>query len=94
MGLKQIHMTQYLSIIKTDIREFVSRNHYKTLEELQDYSRRREIELEIQTKDKRQTPTPSHPVAKNFKSTGSRFRVQKGCTCNKCKKFHDGPCRT
>lgn len=87
-------MSRYLSILTTDIREFVTNNCYKNVVEMQDYARRREIELEIQTKENMQTLAPSQPATKKFKSIGSRFRGRKGCTCSKCSKFHDGPCRT
>lgn len=90
---EQVKMSRYLSILNTNIKEFVSKNRYITLAKIQEHARRRGIELETQKKEKWQIPTPSHPTSKKFKSNGSRFGNQKGRTCNKCRKFHDGPCR-
>ena len=51
-------MCSYLSILKIEIREIIANNRYTTLEEMKDYARRRKIELEIQTKEKRQSLVP------------------------------------
>lgn len=83
-------MSRYLSILKTDIREFVSNNRHKTLAKTQEHARRIEIELQTQTKDNRQTPAPSQLAAKRFKHTDSRFGGQKGPRCDKCGKSHEG----
>lgn len=87
-------MSRYLSMLKTNIREFVSNNRYKKLAKTRDHARRKEIKLETQSREKRQTLAPSHPASKKFKPNGSRFGNQKGHTCNTCGKFHGGPCRT
>lgn len=47
------HMTQYLSMIKTNIQKFVCTQRCSTLAELQDATMRREIEIETQTKEQR-----------------------------------------
>lgn len=91
---KQAQMTRYLSMLKKDIRQFVSTQHYGTLVELQEASRRREIELELHTREQRQGPMQSQPVANWFKVADVRSRSQKGRTCGKCDKVHEGPCRS
>ena len=53
VSLEQVKMSRYMSMRKDDIREFVSNNRYKTLTEMQEHAKRREIELETQTKEKR-----------------------------------------
>lgn len=50
---KQAHMTQYLSMIKTNIQKFVSTQCCSTLDELQDATMRREIKIKTQTKEQR-----------------------------------------
>lgn len=72
-SLKKVKMYRYMSILKTVIRVFIANNRYKTLAEMQDHAKRREIELEIHKKEKRQTSAPSHSTAKKFKPIGSRF---------------------
>lgn len=45
---KIVMMSRYLSILKTDIREFVANNRYKILAVMQGHARKREIELDTQ----------------------------------------------
>ena len=49
-------MTHYLSMLKTDIRQFVSTQRCDTLLELQEAARRCELEIELQLQEQRQTP--------------------------------------
>ena len=84
-------MSRYLSMLKPDIKEFVLNNRYKTLIEMQEHARMREIELETHTREKSRALAPSQSTTKKFKHTGSRFGSLKGHTCNKCRKFHDDP---
>lgn len=58
--------------MKTDIKEFISNNQYKTLEEMQEHAKRMETELETQRKEKMQTPAPSQLSAKKFKPEETR----------------------
>ena len=51
VSTEQARVTQYLSILRRDIQEFVANSSYWTLAELQNNARRREIELEIQTRE-------------------------------------------
>ena len=44
---EQSQMTRYLSMLKTDIRQFVSTQRCDTLLELQEAARRRELEIEL-----------------------------------------------
>ena len=55
MSMEQACMSRYLSILRRDIREFLMNSSYRTLAELQTNSRRREIELETQTKEERES---------------------------------------
>ena len=59
VALEQAQMTRYLSMLKTDIRQFVYTHRYASLAELQDDARRREIEIEIKAKELRQAPIQS-----------------------------------
>lgn len=52
---KQVQMSRYLSMLKTKIREFFSTQQYSSLSELQSFSQTREIQIETQGKQKRQT---------------------------------------
>ena len=44
---EQAQMTRYLSMLKTDIYQFVSTQRCDTLLELQEAARRRELEIEL-----------------------------------------------
>ena len=44
-------MTRYLSMLKTDVRQFVATQRCDTLLDLQEATRRRELELELQLKE-------------------------------------------
>ena len=48
---KKDHMTHYLSMLKTDIRQFVSTRGYDSLLEKQEAARRHEIEIELHAKE-------------------------------------------
>ena len=50
-------MTRYLSLLKINIRQFVATQRCDTLLELQEVARRRELEIELQLREQRQTPT-------------------------------------
>ena len=56
---EQAQMTRYLSMIKTDIREFVSTQRCDTLLELQKAVRWRELEIQLQMREQRQTSVQS-----------------------------------
>ena len=77
-----------------DIRQFVSTKRYSLLIGLQEAMRRREIEMELQMKELRQAPVQLQPAAKRFKAADVRSRSQRGHTCGKCSKVHEGPCRS
>lgn len=81
-------------MIKMDIRQFMSTQHYGSLLERQDATRRREIDIETQARELRQAPVQSQLVAKKFKPTDSRSGGQSGDTCGKCIKDHDGVCQS
>ena len=52
----QAQMSRYLSMLKRDIRQFVSAWRCETLLELQEAARRRELEIELQLRELRQAP--------------------------------------
>ena len=52
VSFEQARMSRYLSILRRDIREFMANSSYRTLAELQTNARRREIELELQAREK------------------------------------------
>ena len=86
-------MTRYLSMPKMDIHQFVSTQCYGTLVELQEAASRQDIELELQTRERRQDPVQSQPAAKQFKAVDVRSGSQRGRTCGKCGKVHEGSCQ-
>lgn len=89
-------MSRYLSMVKTEIREFVSTQLYQTLTKLQSNARRREIKLEVQRKEDRTTLVQFQLTAKQFKSVESRSGpVEQGSPKYvRCGSFHDGRCRS
>ena len=100
VSTEQARMSRYLSILRRDIREFVANSTYQTFTELQENARKREIELETQAREETELqrgdrrPTQSQPAAKRAKPADSRTGSSRGCTCGKCGKIHDGPCKT
>ncbi|XP_052626750.1 uncharacterized protein LOC111890364 [Lactuca sativa] len=91
---KQAQMTRYLSMLKTEIRQFVSTQHYGLLLEMQEASRQCEIEIDLQTKELRLALTQLQPTPKWFKTTNVRSGGRKGRTCEKCGKVREGACRS
>ena len=65
-------MTRYLSMLKIDIRQFISTQRCDTLLELQEAARQLEIYIEFQLREQRKAPTQSQPVAKRFTAANSR----------------------
>ena len=63
-------MTRYLSMLKIDIRQFVSTQQYDSLLDLQEAARLREL-IDLQLKEKRPAPTESQPTPKRFKAVDS-----------------------
>ena len=96
---EQARMSRYLSILRRDIREFAANSSYRTFAELQANARKREIELETQAREEAESqgrdrrPAQSQPAAKRAKPADPRPGSQKGRTCGKCGKGHDGVCR-
>lgn len=89
-------MTHYLSMLKTEITEFVVSTQYQDLAELNLNSRRREIEIHTQRKEKRPVPNQSHSATKRLNYINSRLGAieRRNLGCGKCEKFHDGICRS
>ena len=91
---EQAQMSRYLSILKRDIRQFVSTQRCETLLELQEAARRRELEIELQLREQRQASVQSQPAPKRSKTVDSRLGDQSSRTCGKCGKGHTGVCRS
>ena len=49
--LEKDQMTWYLSMLKTEIRQFVSTQRYGSLLNMQEATRQREIEIDLQMKE-------------------------------------------
>ncbi|XP_023771364.1 uncharacterized protein LOC111920019 [Lactuca sativa] len=100
VSIERARVSRYLSILRRDIQEFVAKSSYRTLAELQTNSRRREIELEIQTREEREhhgkerRPIQSQSATKRAKPADSRAGGYKGRTCGKCGKSHEEFCRS
>ena len=96
VSTEQARMSRYLSILRRDIREFAANSSYRTFAELQANARKREIELETQAREEAESqgrdrrPAQSQPAAKRAKPADPRPGSQKGRTCGKCGKGHDG----
>ena len=84
---EQAQMTHYLSMLKSDIRQFDSTQHCDTLLELQEVTMRHELEIELQLREQRKAPTHSQPVPKRSKTADSR-------SGGKCGKGQSGVCRS
>ena len=91
---EQAQMSRYLSMLKRDIRQFVSAQRCETLLELQEAARRRELEIELQMRELRQAPVQSQPATKRSKTVDSRMGDQGGHVCGKCGRGHAGVCRS
>ena len=100
VSTEQARVSRYLIILRRDIREFVANTTYRTLAKLQTNARRRDIELETQAKEEREThgrdrrSIELHPMTKRTKTTDQRVRGQKSRTFGKCGKGHEGSCRS
>lgn len=91
---EQAQKTSYLSMLKMDIRQLVSTQLYGSFLKLQVATRWQEIETELQTREQRQVSVQSQPAPKRFKVIDTRFVIQRGHTCGKCGKVHEGACRS
>ena len=87
-------MSRYLNMLKRDIRQFVSTQRCETLLELQEATRRRELETELQLRELRQALVQSQPAPKRSKTVDSRLGDQSSRACVKCGKGHTGVCRS
>ena len=99
VSTEQARMSRYLSILRRDIWEFAAKSSYRTFFELQENARKREIELETQAREEAESqwrdrrPAQSQSAAKRAKPADPKPGSQKGHTCGKCGKGHDGFCR-
>ena len=87
-------MYRYLSMLKRDIRQFVSTQRCETLLELQEAARRRDLEIELQLREQRKASSQSQPAPKWSKTVDSRLGDQSSRACGKCGKGHIGVCRS
>ena len=74
---EQSQMTRYLSILKTDIRQFVSTQRCDTLLELQEAANRWELEIKLQLREQRSAPVLSQPAPKRPKTADARTGVNR-----------------
>ena len=92
---EDMRRTRYHSMLREDIREFVSFTGCKTLNEMVDKAREREMELESRTKRKTEQVQAAGAQAKKPKNSDSSSKGQQGRgRCAKCGRFHSGACRT
>ncbi|KAL4555554.1 hypothetical protein LXL04_038176 [Taraxacum kok-saghyz] len=75
---EEMKMTRYVSMLRTEIREFVTATSFTTLAALIEAARRREIELETQARKKRavQGSAPAFSSAKRPKTFDPRSKQQ------------------
>ncbi|KAL4580394.1 hypothetical protein LXL04_016585 [Taraxacum kok-saghyz] len=87
-------MFRFTSMLKTEIREFVVNVRCKTLSEMVESARIREIELETQAKKRKLVPfQTSSSSSKKFKSNDTTIEQWKEITqCGKCGKYHQRKC--
>ena len=96
---EEMKISRYLGMLKEDIREIVSANHYTTLAEVMEAARRRELFLASSTAGKRkeasssEVHTSSHSKKKRFdtrygkkKGDDSESSGKKVVVCFKCNK--------
>ncbi|KAI3700047.1 hypothetical protein L2E82_44662 [Cichorium intybus] len=90
---ERMRMRQYLAMLRTDIREFVSATRHQTLTDMIAAARARELELETQQKQKRPAPTQTQQVSKKFRGAdqGKQGQRSQG-KCGKCGRNHEGHC--
>lgn len=58
-NVEQGHMLRYLIMLNTDTRQFMSTQRYSTLDEFQDSTKRQDIKIETQTRERHQAPVQS-----------------------------------
>ena len=100
VSTEHVHVNWYLSILRRNICEFMVNTIYHTLAELQTNAGRREIKLETEVREKKETrvrdriPLQSQLVTKRPKPDDSGVGDRKRRTCSKCGNVHEGPCRS
>ena len=85
-------MSRYLSMLKGDIRQFVSAQRCETLLVLQEAAMRRELEVELQLRELRQAPMQSQSAPKRSMTVDVRMGNRSGHTCGKCERDGTGAC--
>ncbi|XP_052626964.1 uncharacterized protein LOC128133531 [Lactuca sativa] len=91
---EDMRRTSYHSVLRDDIREFVSFSGCKILNEMVEKAREREMELELRTKWKPEQAQTAIGQAKKLKTFDSFGRGQHGCgRYAKCRRSHSGFCR-
>ena len=82
-------------MLRSDIREFVSRSSCKTLDDMIARAREREIDKEHLRKRKSDEIQVSTGSGKKPKESDSRSRdYQSRSRCGKCGRMHEGACRS
>ena len=90
---EEMKMSHYTKILKTEIREFVVTARCKTLEEMIEVARLRELELETQARKRKQTSSQKPPPSKKLKYSETKTEHQVNPECKICGKRHPGECR-
>ena len=91
---EEMKKARYHEMLRSDIRQFVSRSSYKTLDDMIARAREREIDLEMERKRKSKAASGSGSSGKKPKVSDHRSRIQPSHgRCGRCGKMHDGVCK-
>ncbi|XP_052624820.1 uncharacterized protein LOC128132335 [Lactuca sativa] len=85
---------RYHEMLRSDIRQFVSRSSYKTLDDMIARARERKIDLEMEKKRKPEAVSSTSSSGKKPKVSDSRSKSQQSHgRCGKCGRLHNGVCK-
>ncbi|KAL7605587.1 hypothetical protein Lser_V15G15349 [Lactuca serriola] len=91
---EEMKKDRYHEMLRSDIRQFVSRSRCKTLDEMIAMAREKEIDLETERKRKPEVVSGSGNSGKNPKVSDHKPRgKQSHIRCGKCERLHDGMCK-
>ncbi|XP_023757544.1 uncharacterized protein LOC111906035 [Lactuca sativa] len=90
---EEIKKAWYHEMLRSDIRQFVSRSSCKMLEDMISRARKWEIDLEMEKKRKYEYVSIVEGSGKRPEVSDSRPRGHQGCNCcGRCGKMHEGAC--
>ena len=88
---EEMKKAQYHQMLRSDIRQFVSRSSCKMMEDMIVRARERLIDLEMERKRKADSAASVEGSGKRPEVFDSRLRGQHGRSrCDKCGKSHEG----